>query len=291
MPDTLIAYHQLANNWRRKRLNSPGNRCYWIFWKNDYQRDVFQHFQQSDRRTSKILGPNENNEYGVPKTILRSPENTEVLIVEMGMRGSGRNRFLVSYCQSQYRRHCSECRFCSFGTSLGSLENIAAAKCELLANLDSSGIAILGQNSDLLKRLAQSVFDGRILVFDDDQIRIITTNETSTIFEVNEFDCRFEIRAHGKAQLADAWCAIQAARTAGLNDEEIASGLRTFHALEGRGLNLRTSGGALIIDDSYNANPDSMRASVEIFVDPQIYPQPRKFIVLGELKELGPEGS
>ncbi len=98
---------------------------------------------------------------------------------------------------------------------------------------------------------------------------------------------RRKVDSHGTAYLRDAWCAIACAREFGMADHKIAEGLRRYDPSRGRGNKSIGRNGALIIDESYSANPDSVRATVTAFLDSRAFPQPRKFVVLGAMEELG----
>src|SRR5690606_19939086 len=95
------------------------------------------------------------------------------------------------------------------------------------------------------------------------------------------------IDARGRYHIQDAWCAVMAALEAGLTVDEIREGLASYKQVKGRGQVLATKSGAVIIDESYNANPDSVKCAVEGALDSRAFPQTNKVIVLGEMKELG----
>lgn len=228
---------------------------------------------------------NENNEIGVPKTILSMPAETEILILEMGMRGLGQIAELAACGLPDIG--VITCAGTAHIELLGSRENIARAKCELLAALDSErGRAIIGDGSDYLLAQARQDFSGLIEVCP--ALEIVRVDSHGTTFKIPDSasEQEFFVRAHGRVLLEDAWCAVAAARAAGLSDSEIAAGLSKFEAVEGRGNAVQSSHGATIVDESYNANPDSMRCAVEAILS-HAYPQPDKIVVLGAMAELG----
>lgn len=238
----------------------------------------------SGRVVHKSLA-NENNEIGVPKTILSMPAETEILILEMGMRGLGQIAELAACGLPDIG--VITCAGTAHIELLGSRENIARAKCELLAALDSErGRAIIGDGSDYLLAQARQDFSGAIEVCP--ALKIVRVDSHGTTFKIPDSasEQEFFVRAHGRVLLEDAWCAVAAARAAGLSDSEIAAGLAKFEAVEGRGNAVQSSHGATIVDESYNANPDSMRCAVEAILS-HAYPQPDKIVVLGAMAELG----
>jgi UDP-N-acetylmuramoyl-tripeptide--D-alanyl-D-alanine ligase len=284
--DTLEAYLALARNWR-KRLNPK----------------VVGITGSSGKTTTKemcaaVICPvrrcqysakNENNEFGVPKTLLSMPDDTQVSVIEMAMRGVGQIEQLAKCALPDIAI------ITNAGTAhielLGSRENIAAAKCELLERLHKDrGVAILGSDEAHLVKRARSVFSGRLHVFSEDLIEMVSTDPEASKFRIKGSGAVFEVKAHGLPLVADAWCAVMAARELGLSDSEIAEGLKAYCAIGGRGNRLHAACGALIIDESYNANPESVRAAVTAISDPAAFPQSRKFVVLGDLLELGAHG-
>ncbi len=284
--DTLAAYHMLGRNWRRRIsprvigiTGSSGKTT-----TKEMAAAVFSEF----RRCHYSL-KNENNEFGVPKTLLSMPDDTQVAIIEMAMRGLGQIDQLAK-CS------CPDIGIITnAGTAhielLGSRENIAIAKCELLENLHKErGVGILGSDDPVLLERACAVFSGKLLVFSENEIENVSANEECTRFSLKGSGQLYEVRAHGMPLLSDAWCVIKAALELGLSETEIASGLAQFKAVGGRGNKIKTASGVLVIDETYNANPESVKAAVEALSDANAYPQKKKFLVLGDLLELGVQG-
>jgi UDP-N-acetylmuramoyl-tripeptide--D-alanyl-D-alanine ligase len=225
---------------------------------------------------------NENNEIGVPKTLLSMPLDTEVLVVEMGMRGLGQIAELAACARPDVA--IITCAGTAHIELLGSRENIARAKCELLAALDSDGLALIGEESDYLMAEARRVFSGNVECCP--ALELIAVDSRGSTFRIPGEQNSFFVAAHGRFLLEDAWCALRAARAAGLNDETIRVGLASFAPVEGRGNAVHSSQGAMIVDESYNANPDSMRCAIEAILS-SAYPQAEKIVVLGHMAELG----
>src|SRR5262249_57749257 len=99
---------------------------------------------------------------------------------------------------------------------LGSVENIARAKCELLKNLDKRRrTAILGHPTDILLAAAGQVYDGQLHQCLEDSIEVVSVSQDTTSFRAKGADTVFEVRVHGRPLLEDAWCAIMAARHKG----------------------------------------------------------------------------
>ena len=281
--DTLLAYHQLARNWRKRispRVIGVTGSSGKTTTKEMCAAILCMH------RRCQYSAKNENNEFGVPKTLLAMPDDTQVAVIEMAMRGLG---------QIDQLGRCTlpdVAIITNAGTAhielLGSRENIAIAKCEILEHVNKQrGLAILGSSDPVLVSRAREVFSGQIEIFGEDRIEILGSDPDTTHFRLKDSDQKFHVRAHGMPLLSDAWCAIMAARHVGITDSEIAAALPYFHAVAGRGSRVQSVSGAVIIDESYNANPESVRAAVLAILDRNAYPQAQKFVVLGDLLELG----
>ena len=281
--DTLEAYHALARNWRR-RINpfvigitgSSGKTT---------TKEMCACVFSSTMRCHKSA-QNENNEFGVPRTILSMPDDTQVLIIEMAMRGLGQIDQLARCALPE------AAIITNAGTAhlelLGSTDNIAKAKAEILKYLNAKrGYGVIGQASDALLAACEAVFNGRLLVCGEYDINVTAVASDKTTFAISGGDYQFELKAHGRPLLEDAWCVITVAREKGLPDQVIADGLRAFEPVGGRGNRLVSDTGALVLDETYNGNPDSVKASVGALLDPLAFPQPSKIVVLGELAELG----
>jgi UDP-N-acetylmuramoyl-tripeptide--D-alanyl-D-alanine ligase len=283
--DTLAAYHDLARAWRL--------RC---------QPKVVAITGSSGKTTTKEMcasvvaafarmhksQANENNEIGLAKTILAMPENTEVLILELAMRAAGEIGMLARTALVDIGV------IVNVGTAhlgrLASLDAIIQAKCELLEEMDPGGaVAVIGQPTEPLMKRANHVFTGKKVVFDHGGIKVTSVDPEGTHFALSDSKTEFFVKAHGASHLQDAWCALMVGKLLGADDSKLANGLRQYSPVSGRGVRKVSQSGAVIVDESYNANPDSVKTAIEAFVDQRAFPQAQKFVVLGELAELGDE--
>lgn len=283
VPDTLKFYQSLARLARRRHkpfvIGITGSSG-----KTTTKEMCFAVFSASEGQVVHKSAANENNEIGVPKTILSMPADTDFLIVEMGMRGLGQIDELAAVAEPNLGI------ITGAGSThielLGSRENIAKAKCELFAHIDSSsGFAICGDFSPLLREAAGGVYSGRVIDFDGDQVQVRDISAAGTSFSLGGEE--FFVHAHGDFLVRDAWCAVKAGLCAGLSAATIRRGLLNWRAVEGRGNVITTGGGLTLIDESYNANPDSVRCAVESVLACEAYEGKRKIIVLGKMAELG----
>lgn len=283
--DTLSAYHELARVWRlqvRPKVvaitGSSGKTT-----TKEMTASVISAFAKTHKSQA-----NENNEIGLAKTILAMSRDTEVLVLELAMRASGEIGMLARTALPDIGV------IVNVGTAhlgrLASLDAIIKAKCELLEELDPQGaIAIIGQPTDSLMQRVNEVFDGKKVVFDDGGIKVTSVDQEGTNFVLSGSETEFFVKAHGLSHLQDAWCALLAGRLLGADDHSLATGLRQYNPVSGRGVRKFSQSGAVIVDESYNANPDSVKTAIDAFVDQRAFPQTQKFVVLGELAELGDE--
>jgi UDP-N-acetylmuramoyl-tripeptide--D-alanyl-D-alanine ligase len=236
-----------------------------------------------------------NNEIGLPLTVLSVDENTSTLVCEYSARGTGHIAYLCSIAPPQIgvvlnvgAAHLGE---------FGSREAIATAKGELVEALPPDGTAVLNADDALVRAMAART-SARVLTFG-------TAPDADVRLDELELDDRarpsFALRtfageARVRMQLSGAHHAMNAAATAaaalarGLALDEIVAGLSDAHARSAHRMDVRErSDGLLVVDDAYNANPESMRAALEAFV--RLAAGRRRWAVLGEMRELGDESA
>ena len=205
---------------------------------------------------------NYNTEIGVPLTICRLEEETEICISELGMRGPGQIRWLASFVKPDIGV------ITNIGPAhlefLGSIEAIAAAKAELIDELPAGGVAIVPNEPLLEPHLGR--MDISVVRVDDAAPIPFTTNYTA------------------KHQLANTRTALTVAEQLGVR---LPSELHVEFS-KNREEERELPGGGLLLNDCYNANPVSMRAALENLVARSR--GRRKVAVLGDMRELGPEG-
>lgn len=216
---------------------------------------------------------NFNNEIGLCKTILSMPEDTEVLVLEMGMRGFGEIDFLSGYTNPDIAL------ITNIGTAhigrLGSRENIARAKCEIVNHLKDDGIFI-APDDELIKN---NVKEGIFIKYNSAEI--VERKIGFTAFNYKGF--RYELNIEGDYNVQNALGVIEAGKVMGISEEKIAQGLKNFTPVGNR-WDIQEVKGYKVINDSYNANPDSMLAVIKTVL--QNYEKPVLF-VLGNMGELG----
>jgi len=223
-----------------------------------------------------------NTEIGLPLEILSAPEGTEVLVLEMAMRGAGQIAELARIAEPEVGL------IVSVGPVhlelLGTLEAIAAAKAELMAELPPGATAIIPAGEELLRPHVRP--DLVTLTFGeggDVRLRSVsgTTLQVDAVGELVSLEVSFE-QAHLRRNLL---AAVAAARAVGVTP----GGRVELTLSPGRGQRWTLDGGVTLIDDCYNANPMSMRAALEdLAATAERKRHARRVAVLGDMLELGP---
>ncbi|GMA99702.1 UDP-N-acetylmuramoyl-tripeptide--D-alanyl-D-alanine ligase [Pelosinus sp. IPA-1] len=230
---------------------------------------------------------NYNNEIGLPLTLLQLTKQHEVAVVEMGMRGKGQIRQLANIALPTIAiiTNIGETHL----ELLGSIENIASAKAELLEFIPKSGLSLLNADNSYVKKMSKQV-NSRVQFFGLEQGDIKAENIQMGTQNM-KFSCRFahhefpvEIPAIGKHNVYNGLAAIALGLELGLNVEEICAGFKNFNASPMR-LHIEKLSDYLVINDAYNASPMSMVAAIDTLVE---VAKGRKVAVLGDMLELGP---
>lgn len=230
-----------------------------------------------------------NNEIGVPLTLLNTPDDTEVAVVEMGARGIGH---IASLCEVArptigivtivVPAHTGE---------FGSVEAIAVAKGEIVEGLPSSGLAVLNGDNDLVRAMASRT-GATVLTFgttsdcDVAVTKIEVDHDLRATFEIATEWGRVIARptTRGAHMATNVAAAVGTALWMGMAPEAVEAGLAEAELSPWRMDVQRSAAGALVINDTYNANPTSMRGALDGL---SRLPQRRKIAVVGYMGELG----
>ena len=271
VPDTLIAYLQLAN-YRRNKFNPKVVAITGSSGKTTTKEIVASTLESKYKVFKTPL--NHNNEVGLCQTIFEMPDDTEVLVLEMGMRGLGEIELLSKYAEPDITI------VSNVGTAhigrLGSRENIAKAKCEIVKY--QRGNTFIAHDDELIKNTVE--FNGEKIFYSIKGVNILEKGINYSKFEYQ--NNIYELNVGGDFNIENALAAINAAGKLGLTVNEIQAGLKNYKPIEKRWEAVNT-GSYEIINDSYNANPESMRA----FVDTVFELYDNHVLILGDMGELG----
>ena len=284
--ETLHAYQQIAANYRR----SLGLKVVAITGSNGKTstKDFAASVLARKFRVTKTKG-NFNNHVGLPRTILEATPEDEVAVWEIGMNHPGEIAALSSIATPD------AAIITNIGVAhiefMGSREAIAREKGALAEAVGSQGTVILNADDPFSKGIAartraKVLFAGTAA----GSVRAIEIRQSAdgsefTILE-GAHRCRAKLPVAGLHMVQNALLAVAAGRAFGLSIEECASGLAAAPLTKAR-LQIKQIGGVHFLDDSYNANPDSMKAALRTLVE--LDTEGKRIAVLGEMRELGAE--
>jgi UDP-N-acetylmuramoyl-tripeptide--D-alanyl-D-alanine ligase len=232
-----------------------------------------------------------NNEQGLPVTILGAPDDTEVLILEMGMRGFDHITRLCDVARPDIGVVTVVGE--SHTEMMGGLDGVAKAKSELVAALPAHGTAILNQDDERVAAMA-ALTGARVLTFgvagDVRPSRIVLDERARASFTVDTPWGRGNVRlaVPGRHMVANAAAALAVAGTVGVPLEAAIDALTEAQVSAMRMALRSTPAGATVVDDAYNANPTSMGAALEALA---AMDADRRVAVLGEMGELADPGA
>lgn len=284
--DTLTAYQQIAKSWR-ERFQIP---IVAITGSNGKTttKDLTAAVLSSLGKVCKTTA-NFNNEIGVPMTLLEIDETHKAAVVEIGMRGLHQIENLAQYVKPNIGIviNVNETHI----EILGSIENIAKAKGEMVQAIQAGGTVILNADNFYTAEMKKLANDGvKILTYGLDNAADLTAenisvtgNATQFILKYNGESYDFEIPVIGRHNVSNALAAIASGLSVGLTVEEIQRGISNLTATKMR-FEVIQRENFTIINDAYNASPASMQAAIKTVAE--IYGG-RKIAVLGDMLELG----
>ena len=234
--------------------------------------------------------PSWNAELGVALTLLGLQPHHDVAVIEMAMRGLGQIRELVEMASPRMGA------VTNVGDThlelLGTREQIAAAKAELLEGLPDDGVAIVNADEALTERLLRDVRCSVVTVGITHPADVRATEITRTNggyafrLHVRDQETPTYLPLPGSHQVRNALVAAAVGHAMGLTVSEIREGLADTHPAKMR-QDVLMVGEVMLIDDSYNASPQSMAASFDVLA--QVGGRRRRVLALGEMRELGPQ--
>ncbi len=285
--DTLLALQQLAHWWRRqldlKVVAITGSNG------KTSTKDFLTAILSQKFKVTATRG-NYNNHIGVPLSVLAASEEDEVAVWEMGMNHSGEIAPLCEIGRPKYGV------ITNIGTAhieyLGTRDAIAEEKGMLARALPDDGIMFLpaiceyhGYFRDRTKASITSVGNGRGLVRAEEAVHESDHTVYNLVIEGQGTE-QVNLPVAGKHMVNNSLLAAAVAWRLGMTTQEIAKGLSASKLTGGR-MNRYQSKGVEVIDDTYNANPESMAAAIETLSDMPVINGSRRIIVLGKMGELG----
>ena len=288
VPDTLRCLQKLAC-WWRKQLDLP---VVGITGSNGKTstKDFTAAVLSRKFKVAATRG-NLNNHIGVPLTVLATTPEHTAAVWEMGMNHPGEIAPLCEISRPKYGI------ITNIGTAhiefMGDRQGIADEKGMLARSLPADGILFLPATCDFRDYLRQrtragivAVGNGRGIVRAEDLVFGMDGTDFTLVID-GEKPVQVSLPVPGKHMVTNALLAAATGWKLGISMEEIAAGLSGAKLTGGR-LGRYESKGATVIDDTYNANPESMAAAIETLADTPVPSGSRRIIVLGRMGELGP---
>ena len=242
------------------------------------------------RRNICVTRGNLNNDLGVPLTLMELSEEHEALVIELGANHPGEIDYLSGLAQPTVGviTNANAAHLEGFGSVAG----VAAAKGELLDHLPRAGTAVINADDEhyadwRARSRAEEVFTFGLGGAADCTVHGEIVAEPGgsrfTLQLPEGAELQVDLPLAGRHNVLNSLAAAAATHALGASGEEIQSGLSQAHAVKGRLNLLPGHGGAVIIDDSYNANPESTRAALDYLRECE----GNRVFVLGDMAELG----
>ncbi len=292
--DTTAALHALAHAARdraaAKRIAVTGS-----VGKTGVKEAIFNALDRSSRGQAHRSVRSYNNHVGVPLSLARMPARSRYGVFEMGMNHAGEIAELTQHAAPHVAVVTTIAP--AHIENLGSMEAIADAKGEIFGGLVKGGVAIIPADSEYTARLVEHAkkCNAQVITFGrhaSANVRLLdaipAANGGSLVTaQVGETRLCYSVAEPGEHWISNSLCVLAAVQAAGGDLGAAGLALAELGGLKGRGARHQISvpgGKALLVDESYNANPASMRATLRQLGQT---PATRRIAVLGAMKELG----
>lgn len=290
VPDTRVALGEIGHGWRQQfalpLIGVTGSNG------KTTVKEMIAAILQAAFGTDRYLATrgNFNNDIGVPLTLLRMTAEHQAAVIELGMNHPGEIALLsaianptVGLVNNAQREHQE---------FMASVEAVAMENGSVLQALPADGVAVYPADDEFTSLWRGYAAHCRSLTFglsDDADVRCThQANVFGSDLQVTANGQRFDIAlsAAGLHNVRNALAAIACTLAIGVPAEAVVRGLQAFAPVNGRLQRKTASNGALVIDDTYNANPDSVRAAIDVLAQLKA---PR-VLVLGDMGEVGNDG-
>jgi len=288
VPDTRLALGELAKYWRSK-FSAPLIGVTGSNGKTTTKEMLTAILAAATGDVSKVHATygNLNNDIGLPLTLLKIKPQHQYVVAEMGMNHMGEIDYLthiakpnVAVINNANTAHIGE---------LGSRENIARAKGEIFSGLQDGGVAVINADNDFADYWKTLNVGRKVVTFGLHKSADVTASyqEQAGVSQLKlttpNGQVSFTLKVEGVHNISNALAASATAYALGISNADIAAGLQNFGGVYGRLERKAAANGAVLIDDTYNANPDSMKAAIDVLAK-QVG---EKLLVLGDMGELG----
>jgi len=282
--DTKLALGTLAAHWRQqldlKVIGLTGSNG-----KTTVKEMLTSIFSEVGNVTS--TAGNFNNDIGLPLTLLKIKPEHEYAVIEMGANHKNEIAYLTNLTRPDVAllNNAGPAHLEGFG----SLQGVAEAKAEIFSGLSSEGVAIINRDDQFAEYWASVCSDYKTMSFGLSKTADVRTDideeDYSGAFVLNTpvGSIDIELNVLGLHNLKNALAASAVAVASEVNLQAIQTGLQKFNGVKGRLQLNKAANDSLIIDDSYNANPASVRAAIDVLSAQKM----KSILVLGDMGELG----
>jgi UDP-N-acetylmuramoyl-tripeptide--D-alanyl-D-alanine ligase len=294
VPDTRLALGELARLWR-EQFSLPLIAVTGSNGKTTVTQMIASILRAAAGSTAHATQGNLNNDIGVPLTLLRLRAEHRLSVVELGMNHPGEIAYLAALAQPTVALVNNAQR--EHQEFMGTVEAVAQENGQVILALRDGGVAVFPSDDDHTPVWRELAAGRRVLTFSDTDITAdvyaLRADWTDGAWlmrfksPAGEQDCRLHIA--GRHNVRNALAAAACALAAGVSLAQIAEGLTAFEPVGGRSRALSLQLGdrqVTLIDDTYNANPDSVVAAIRVLAE---LPAPR-LLVLGDMGEVGEQG-
>ncbi|MXS86390.1 UDP-N-acetylmuramoyl-tripeptide--D-alanyl-D-alanine ligase [Nitrosomonas sp. HPC101] len=289
--DTRLGLGQLAANWRQRFTlpliavtGSNGKTTV-----KEMSAAIFRHAFGPENVLA--TAGNLNNDIGVPQMLLQLNIGHTCAVIEMGMNHSGEIAYLSQLATPTIAV------ITNAGTAhieyLGTTEAIARAKGEIFEGLATQGVAVINADDPYALLWRQLAGNRQILDFGITNTAAISAQRvpgssgSAWLLQLPDGGVEITLQVPGHHNIYNALAAAAVATAAGINPTAIAAGLCDFRGIPGRLQKKTGLHQSILIDDTYNANPDSMRAALNVLVE-----MPgKKILIMGDMGELGADAA
>ncbi|MBP1207038.1 UDP-N-acetylmuramoyl-tripeptide--D-alanyl-D-alanine ligase [Duganella sp. 1411] len=296
VPDTLAALGRIANHWRRQ-FAMPVIGVTGSNGKTTVKEMIAAILAAAHGEEGRLATRgNLNNEIGVPLTLFRMEAKQESAVIEMGMNHPGEIGRLVAIAEPTIAMVNNAQR--EHQEFMHTVEAVARENGAVLAGLPADGVAVF-PHGDEFTPIWEELSAGRRMI----RFGLTKDAEVSCTFRAGDFGSEMfvtirssddaapeqffvNLQAAGEHNVRNALAAVACTYAAGIALEKIKLGLDTFAPVSGRLQKKAAANGAVVIDDTYNANPDSVRAAIDVLsraAAPRV-------LVLGDMGEVGTQG-
>ncbi|USX19866.1 UDP-N-acetylmuramoyl-tripeptide--D-alanyl-D-alanine ligase [Oxalobacteraceae bacterium OTU3REALA1] len=296
VPNTLTALGQIANHWRRQ-FAMPVIGVTGSNGKTTVKEMIAAILAAAHGEEGRLATRgNLNNEIGVPLTLFRMEAKQQSAVIEMGMNHPGEIGRLVAIAEPTIAMVNNAQR--EHQEFMHTVEAVARENGAVLAGLPADGVAVF-PHGDEFTPIWEELSAGRRMI----RFGLTKDAEVSCTFRAGDFGSEMfitirpvdgvepeqffvNLQAAGEHNVRNALAAVACTYAAGIALEKIKLGLDTFAPVSGRLQKKVAANGAVVIDDTYNANPDSVRAAIDVLSKAAA---PR-VLVLGDMGEVGTQG-